>query len=51
MDYLTTSENHYHIILWFIMWATSKKSRMVSQLELQSSASDEPTRIRDVQSI
>lgn len=33
------------------MWATSKKSRMVSQLEVESSASDQPTRIRDIHSI
>lgn len=33
------------------MWATSKKSRMVSQLELETGSSDQPTRIRDIHSI
>ena len=33
------------------MWATSKKSRMVSQLEVESVGTEGPARVRDVHSV
>lgn len=33
------------------MWATSKKSRMVSQLELDPTGSEQPVKVRDIHSV